>query len=117
MASGVLAKTGPTSRFVRGKLIEGHIELTSEYIGFRPLNNDAEIGFLQWYEFKSVRILKQSYSRPAAVQISRTGGNLPLILCVPDIEAWVGLITEAHTVYIQSRQAPPLFSAVSTIQS
>jgi len=113
MASGVIAKTGPASRFVRGKLIEGYLEITSDYIGFRPLNHDAEIGFLQWYEFKNVRTLKQSirYKRPAAVQISRTGGNLPLILCVPDIEDWVGLITEAHTVYIQSRQAPPLFSA------
>lgn len=103
-------KTGPAHRLSRGRLVEGYIELTPEYIGFRPLANDAEIGFLQWYEFKNVRVKKKTFTRPPAIHVARTGGNVPLIFCVQDIDAWVELINAAYEAHVAGRNAKPLFS-------
>ena len=108
-----LTKTGPARRVSRGRLFDGYIELTPEYIGFRPLSGDAEIGFLQWVEFKSVRVKKKTFLLPESIQVSRTGGNLPLVLCVQDTDAWVALITAAHEAYVARNTAKPMFSVSS----
>ena len=113
MGSMAITKTGPAHRYSRGKLIEGYLEITSEYIGFRPLNDSAEIGFLQWHEFKNIRTVKQStrHKRPPAIHLTRTGGNSPLVICVQDSDAWVELITAAYELHVQSRQVHALFRA------
>lgn len=116
MKAMVTNKTGPARRVYRGRLIDGYIEVTSDYIGFRPLNPGTEIGFMQWYEFNNIRILRRSCLRPAAIQVSRTGGNVPLIMCVPDVEAWVEVIRLAHNAYLTARSTQS-FSITSTEQS
>lgn len=96
MATSYSSKTGPAFRYTRGKLVDGYIEVTGEYLGFRPIGDPEQIGFLQWNEFKSIKFLKANMLRPAIIQVSRVGSNAPLLLAVSDPDAWISLITDAY---------------------
>lgn len=98
MERRIPSRTGPAHRYVNGRLVSGFIELTSDYLGFRPLENQDDIGFLQWFEFKSIKYLKANMLRPAILQVSRIGSNAPLMLAVPEPDAWMQLIIEANRV-------------------
>lgn len=112
MARQIQAKTGPAHRYINGRLANGYIELTSDYLGFRPIGDPDDIGFLQWHELKSVKFLKANMLRPAIIQVARIGNNAPLLLAVSDPDAWISLINDT---YQSTRTAKPVESKPASI--
>ena len=106
MERHIRSKTGPAHRYVNGRLASGFIELTSDYLGFRPIGDQDDIGFLQWFELKSIKYLKANMLRPAIIQVSRIGSNAPLMLVVPEPDTWIKLISDAHSVFQMAKQNP-----------
>lgn len=95
-------KTSPARRWIFSSLVEGTIELTQYYVAFKPTLATEHIGFLQWHEFKGVRILAKNLFRPAAIHIDRRGGIRPLIICVENTDEWSTAISEAYLTYVKS---------------
>jgi len=112
MERRIPSKTGPAHRYVNGRLVSGFIELTSDYLGFRPIENQDDIGFLQWFEFKSIKYLKANMLRPAIIQVSRIGSNAPLMLSVPEPETWMKLIAEACAISKMDKKIPYNFVTI-----
>jgi hypothetical protein len=112
MERRIPSRTGPAQRYVNGRLVNGFIELTGDYLGFRPIGDQDDIGFLQWFEFKSIKYLKANMLRPAIIQVARIGSNAPLLLAVPEPDAWIKLISDAHSMFQQAKQNPNTFGTV-----
>ena len=97
-----LLRVGPAKMYRTGSAVDGQIELTSDWIGFRPSNSKLveQTAFLRWLDFRDVRVTRPNILHGAGVKVVPRSGVSPIFLLVSDPDAWVKEITWAYKMSV-----------------